>query len=154
MNLLLEASTLDDFEKVTWLTHDCYFDLDQAEWSEVERTYSLRFGRGKERVGWFGLTSSKAPTNYDCVLAVRGVSAVEIKDDARIGVYDLDTITFDQQQSAVIIESNIPLTITLTVDAPKLLLFTLGEPHSNEGGLSWYTSGVDVPRWLATALDA
>jgi len=144
MNLLFTATTPADLAKVTWLIHDCFFDLDAARHAEGEGTFEIAFGRGKERVGWFGWTSTTKPARYDCVLSVSRVRAVKIEDEARIGIYDLNSVSFVSDDSAVVIEANIPLTITLAVEDIHVRVFTQNAPHTNEGGLSWYTEDQEL----------
>lgn len=144
MNLLFTATTPADLAKVTWLTHDCFFDLDAARHVEGEGIFEIAFGRGKERVGWFGWTSSKTPARYDCALSVSRVTEVKIVDTEQIGIYTVNNVSYVSQDRAVVIEANIPLTISLTVEDIQVRVFTQDQPHTNEGGLSWYTEGVEL----------
>jgi len=109
VELVFVAETARDLSKVTWLTHDCFFDLDQMKWDEEGGRFELPFGRGSERRGFLGMTSTSRPDRYDCVLAVSNVRALSVRDEARIGCYDLLSVTYDETENAVIVESCIPL---------------------------------------------
>lgn len=149
VNLLFTATTPDDLAKVTWLTHDCFFELDAVRHDEGAGRFEIAFGRGRERTGWFGITSSTTPATHDCLLFVSCVRDVEVDDEAQIGTYDIESVSYVSDKSSVVIEANIPLKITLRVDKLDVRVLTRGEPHTAEGGLSWYTEGADLQ-----ALDA
>lgn len=144
MNTVFVATTAEDLRKVTWLLHDCFFELNRIQWDERRRLFELPFGRGGERKGSFGFTKTTLPCRYDCTLAVSDVHALDVIDEARIGGYDLLEVRYDALESAVVVESCIPLKIVLTVRELEIRVQTHGEPHSGEGGLSWYTEVLDV----------
>jgi hypothetical protein len=141
---VFRATTPADLDKVTWLTHDCWFDLDAARWDRERHSFEMSFGRGAERRGFLGIVTSRPPSHYDCAVSIKAVRSVTVEDEAEVGTYDLNTISYDDTRRAVVIESNIPLKITLEVGEVDVLVQIEGELHSREGGLSWYTDGVDV----------
>ena len=127
--------------------HDCWFDLDAARWDHERRRFELPFGRGAER-SWLGIVSSKRPSHHDCALVIDRVTDVVVEDAAQIGSYDVNSISYDAAKRAIVIEANVPLEIIVEVNDVDVGVLVAGEPHSREGGLSWYTEGVDVRAYL------
>jgi hypothetical protein len=148
------ATSPAELETVTWLVHDCFFDLSELRWDEVAQTLELGFGRGVEwehrTLGVSG-TRTEAPSRFDCTLVVRGVKSLLIEDEAMIGVYDLGDVTYNADRREVLVEANIPCVLRLQVEAIHVEVLAPTELPTGEGGLSWYTNGVDVRAWLAQA---
>jgi hypothetical protein len=148
------ATSPSELETVTWLVHDCFFDLSELRWDEVAQTLELDFGRGVEwanRTLGLGGTRTEAPSRFDCRLAIRGVRALLIEDEAMIGVYDLGDVTYNADRREVLVEANIPCVLRLRVETVRVEVLAPAELLAGEGGLSWYTDGVDVRAWLAQA---
>lgn len=108
------------FSEINYLVHDEHFDLD-ALIHDVDRSQvRLTIYPGQSTRHRFGMWTSKGP-DYDNLpepigeLVVSQVESVEIEDHAQIRYYTVNHLAFDADKRQVILESNIPLTITIQV---------------------------------------
>ena len=85
------------------LVDDRWFSLDQVrfDYDKGELTVPL----GERRKGPFA----------DSMLTITGVSNVTVKDDAKIGIYDICDLIPDYTSSCLRITSGFPLEITLNM---------------------------------------
>jgi len=82
------------------LVHDRWFDLKELRFDKKLGLVSLRFGDKR-----------KGP--FDQSLAVAGVAAVNVKDDAHIGIYDIDRLEIDTRKPSLTLTSGFPLQIVV-----------------------------------------
>ena len=85
------------------LVHDRWFDLAQVKFDDHKQ--EVIFSLGEKRKGPF----------TDRILKIIGVSNITIKDDAKIGIYDICDLTPDYLSSSIKITSGFPLEIILEV---------------------------------------
>lgn len=88
--------------KINWEIHDQWFDLDQVTYDPQERTWQLLFG-----------ATSSGP--FDHILRITSVVSYSVRDEARIGLYDLDHIEVNLAKKQIVITSGFPLELTLDI---------------------------------------
>jgi hypothetical protein len=92
-----------DISGVLDLVHDRWFDLAQVKFDDHKQ--EVTFSLGEKRKGPF----------TDRILKISGVSNITIKDEAKIGIYDLCDLMPDCLSSSIKITSGFPLEIILEV---------------------------------------
>ena len=117
---VLSVSSPHEFGKLLDLIHDEFFDLDEvkydAEQGVVEIPYRRIFHGGRARTvknRW--LYRVVEVDVLRCILRVRNVENLEIRDDARIGSYAFNTLTYDETTGELLFECCEPCTLRMKV---------------------------------------
>ena len=90
-----------DLWTVLDLVHDRWFDLEQVSFDQQHGSVCICLG--EKRSGPY----------RDRLLKITGVLAMEIRDEAKIGQYDLSDIEIDSSSSSIRIKSGFPFEIRL-----------------------------------------
>ncbi len=97
----MDINCFTDLWTVLDLVHDRWFELAQVSFDQQRGEVSICLG--EKRRGPY----------RDRLLKITGVLALEIKDEAKIGQYDLSDIEIDSSSSSIRIKSGFPLEIRL-----------------------------------------
>jgi hypothetical protein len=116
---LVHARTDGDLGEVVDQLHDWWFDLDD-----------LRREAGSEQVSltlYPTAREAKAKSALRRRLVIRGVSTVSVDDEARIGLYDLKTLTL--RGDTLVLDSGFPLRVSFRLTGPPdVSVFEEGHP--------------------------
>jgi hypothetical protein len=112
----MNINCLTDLWTVLDLVHDRWFELTQVSFDQ--RLGEVTISLGEKRRGPY----------KDRLLKITGVLALEIKDEVRIGQYDLSNIEIDSSSSSIVIKSGFPLEMRLKM-AEKGSLLVLKFPN-------------------------
>jgi hypothetical protein len=102
------------------LVHDRYFDLTECEFDRERREYRLSFG-----------DQGKGPY-AERLLKVTDVPDVSIRDEAQIGIYDINYIEIAPPMVTIV--SAFPLQITLTVGDEATIFIREHPSRHGRGG--------------------
>lgn len=91
-----------DGAALTYEIHDKYFDVDMMDYDNAQHLWSLPIGDKKE-----------GP--YDGRIVVAGVIDCRIKDTARIGIYSIYSMRFNDASGVLRLKCNQTLGVWLTV---------------------------------------
>lgn len=97
-----------------------WIDMDRrVERDDGTLILPLLHGRRRKR---FGISYEKASGESAGRLIVHEVLRVEINDDARIGTYDIDEVSYDPAQRTLTVRSGVPMELTIWVQRPHVRL--------------------------------
>ena len=82
--------------------HDRWFDMARVRFDTKAEVVTIHFAASK-----------RGP--FDRELLVTHVSSLDVKDDAGIGLYDVDAIQVDEVNSQIVITSGFPLRLAMHV---------------------------------------
>lgn len=75
-----------------------------------------------ERHRRFGISWEKASAEPAGRLVVHDVLQVEIKDEARIGTYNIDEMSYDAARGTLTLRSSVAMELTIRVQRPRVEL--------------------------------
>jgi hypothetical protein len=110
------ARTPEALEELTGLVHDEWFNFDDIEYIADHGEVKLGLLRASvvpERFGWESLAMSTEPAG---TLIIRKVRSMEVRDEARVGDYQVDYLTVAEAGRVVQLHATIPLRIDFHVD--------------------------------------
>ena len=111
--------------------HDRWFHGDQLEWKDVDATLSLPFtDRWQLREGW---RIAPPESQFDQLLIVQNVLSWQVFDQAKIGFYDLDDLTFDERSRELTLHSGFPYRLVARVSSLSV--------RYRDGGLQEHQDG-------------
>lgn len=103
--VLAHAIKAEELRQVTDVIHDWWFDLDQVDWNSSEKKVSIVLYENHQGVS----LSSTSRT-----LLIRGVRSVTIRDEERVGIYDIHKIV--QRGPSLIVLTGVPLEFAIETD--------------------------------------
>lgn len=112
----MEVQFFTDLWTVLDLVHDRWFDLTEVNFDKDRGEVCILLG--EQRRG----------SCMDRRLQITGVLGFEVKDEAKIGRYDLADIEIDSSSSTLRIKSGFPLVISMRM-AGKCSLSVLRQPN-------------------------
>ena len=106
----LDVNNLQNLSPILDEIHDNWFDLNQVKYNETQQEVLIYFGEQQEI--------------YDKQLLIRGVNGMEVRDLARIQVYDLNIIEVDVRRGLIQLITCADLTITFKVNPTFEIVLT------------------------------
>ena len=104
---IFSSNRAADLQALNALLEDQWFDLNGLEWEKSARIAIIPLGQRRIQGGI--LAVSRAPDSFPKLLRIHHVEHIEIVDTERIGLYELEMVTFDAAKSLLTIKSNFPL---------------------------------------------
>ena len=115
----LVARTLAELEAIEAAIHDWWFDAERIEHDGA--TIQIPCGPSNEvRDGW-----RRAPGGYSHMLTVAQVESVEQHDEAAIGHYDIERLTYRGETGELELGSAFPFVLTVRVSALDVTLMAV-----------------------------
>ena len=110
----ITAATDTELQQLSNLVHDCWLDVGGLIWDKAQRLVRLPIATASAQ-GRFGSTKSPPASDYTHSLDIRNALDVRVDDGAKVRFYDVGALRFDSTTRSVIIEANIPLSITVAI---------------------------------------
>lgn len=115
MKSKISATSPEELHRVVDALHDTWFDLDGLDFNREQGRVTLQFWKSPRHAG-------HGKPDAECVIS--GVREVAVKDTERVGLYDLNEITY--QAGALRIKTGVPLDMTLLVERVDVVVGPAG----------------------------
>jgi hypothetical protein len=100
--------------------HDRYFDIEELTVDRETKQLRLPLYDRRPNVGWLGQLVGRQPPSPAAELQVDRVVAYAVHDRAGVRWFDIDGLYADASTDKLILRSNLPLELVITVDGVEV----------------------------------
>jgi hypothetical protein len=110
----------EEVEKIVNIIHDCWFDIDDIDYRKNLSELNIRF---EKKIiehciseNWLLFFKKVTCPIIECFLKIHHVQRYDLHDSEGIGVYDFNTIEFDNEKQAIRILTGVPLDFFIKIN--------------------------------------
>lgn len=116
---LITITTGSGLSAVTHLIHDRWFDADRVH-RDGNGVVEIRMERSAREV--------TDPRGRGRILRIQQVALIETYDDASVGLYDVEELSYESDPDRLVLTGNIPIKIVFFVSAISVSVFECARP--------------------------